>query len=288
VFTLPAPLRPLVRRHRAVLFDLLFAAASRTLLELGASAKHLGAQLGITAVLHTWNRELAWHPHLHCIVTGGGLTADGSAWRSARAEFLFPVFVMAALFRGKFLALLKRAIDEQDVSLGDEARNDLFDRLYRVRWIAFCKRPFGGPDQVIRYLSRYTHRVGISNHRLIAVDDDRVLFRTKDGKSVALPPLEFLRRLVQHVLPDRFVKIRHYGLHASSNVSTKLERAQTLLGGALPPAHTTTRVGHTWVELLLELTGIDVRVCRRCGARAVVTVPLLGSAPSGGGGFDTS
>jgi hypothetical protein len=125
-------------------------------------------------------------------------------------------------------------------------------------------------------------------HRLIAVDDDRVLFRTRDGKSVALPPLEFLRRLVQHVLPDRFVKIRHYGLQASSNVATRLERAQALLGGSLLAAHATTRARHTWVELLLELTGIDVRVCRRCGARAVVTVPILGSAPSGGDKFDTS
>jgi predicted Zn-ribbon and HTH transcriptional regulator len=288
VFTLPAPLRPIALRHRVVIFDLLFAAASRTLLELGANTERLGAQLGITAVLHTWNQKIEFHPHLHCIVTGGGLGADGETWTSAPERFLFPVLVMGALFRGKLLALLREAIDEGRIDLHGEDSKALFDKLYRTQWVVYCKRPFGGPEQVIRYLSRYVHRVGISNQRIASVVDDQVVFRTKSGQPVTLAPLEFLRRLLQHVLPDRFVKIRHYGLHASSNATTRLERARELLSDA--PASSPATVGNprSWIELLLELTGIDVRLCSRCGADALQHLPLTGGRCPGPAAFDTS
>lgn len=247
VFTLPAPLRSLTLRHRSVIFDLLFTAASQTLLTLANDPAYLGAEPGLTTVLHTWTRELAWHPHLHCIVTGGGLTEDGAHWKGAPKKFLFPVHVLGALFRGKFLAALARAMDRGAIPLREPERARLFDELYRTRWVVYCKRPFGGPDQVIRYLGRYTHRVGISNGRLVDVGADHVLFRTKSGRTCTLEPLEFLRRLLQHVLPDRFVKIRHCGLHASSNVPTRLERARALLGCAPTPSTAVSQ----WQEMLL-------------------------------------
>ena len=288
VFTLPAPLRPIALRHRAVIFDLLFAAASRTLLELGANTERLGAQLGITAVLHTWNQKIEFHPHLHCIATGGGLTADGGKWSSAPKRFLFPVLVMGALFRGKLLALLHEAIDEGRIDLRGEDPKALFDKLYRTRWVVYCKRPFGGPEQVIRYLSRYVHRVGISNQRIASVDDNQVVFRTKSGQPVTLAPLEFLRRLLQHVLPDRFVKIRHYGLHASGNATTRLERARELLSSACTSTAAVIGKPRSWIELLIELTGVDVRLCSRCGADALQHLPLAGGHCGSPNAFDTS
>lgn len=221
VFTLPAELRPLAGAHPEFIYDLLFDCASATLLELGRDRKQLGGQLGITAVLHTWTRDLALHPHLHCIVTGGGLSHDGGQWRAARANFLFHVNVMRELFRGKFLDGLLKARDGGRLLRSDgspcfeppELRR-LVRRLRRMKWVVYCKRPFGGPEQVIRYLGQYTHRVAISNHRLVSIEPHAVTFRTRDGKTASLPPVEFLGRFIAHVLPSRFVKIRHYGLLA--------------------------------------------------------------------------
>ncbi len=286
VFTLPSELRPLALRYRAEIFDMLFAAASQTLLGLGADRSRLGAQLGITAVLHTWTRDLRWHPHLHCVVTGGGLAADGGSWKSAPKKFLFPVLVMGALFRGKFLGLLADAIDAGRVAITSDDRRRLFDQLYRTRWVVYAKRPFGGPEQVIRYLGRYTHRVGISNARLVSADDASVVFRTKAGKVVELEPIEFLRRLLQHVLPHRFVKIRHYGLHASGNVTTRLTRAREILSCAGAVTHTPP--SRNAIELLVALTGIDLRVCRRCGADGIVRRPIGGDPHGAVATNDTS
>jgi hypothetical protein len=237
VFTLPAELRPLVRANRELLFGLLFATAPRALLDLGDDPKRLGGRLGITAILHTWTRELLFHPHLHCIVTGGGLAPGGETWISCSERFLFPVRMLGALFRGKFLDGLRRLRrDGQLRCTGGSARfaddaafNQLLDRLYRTSWVVYAKRPFAGPDQVFRYLGRYTHRVGISNQRLQAIDDNGVRFATKGSKSVTVAPLEFIRRFFAHVLPTGFTKIRHFGLHASSNVNTKLARTKELL-----------------------------------------------------------
>jgi len=275
VFTLPHELGPIARRNRRVTFDLLFASASRTLLELGRDERRLGALLGVTAVLHTWSRDLRFHPHLHCVVTGGGLACDGKRWISSRQKYLFPVRVLASLFRGKFLSALARAHQRGEFDLGgadSAAFGQLLDVLYRKGWVVYAKRPFAGPDQVFKYLGRYTHRVGISNRRLVSVSEHGVCFRTKDGKQVTISPDEFIRRFLLHVLPDGYVKIRHYGLLASSNVRTKLERARRHLEGekkssAEKPAN------QTWQERLLALTGIDVTTCPRCGGH-MIRLPL--------------
>ena len=272
VFTLPSELRAVATRSREAVFDLLFASASQTLLALARDPKRLGGELGVTMVLHTWTRELHFHPHVHAIVTGGGLSDDDSRWVRARKDFLFPVRVMGALFRGKMLAALERAHARGHIDL---AGVDL--RALRSKsWIVYAKRPFGGPEQVIRYLGRYTHRVGIFNQRLVSIDERGVTFRTKDGNAITVAGREMLARFVQHVLPRRLVKIRHYGLHASSHAKTRLERARQRIA---PAAATTERVTTSegvadWRELLLRLSGLDVRRCPACRQPALVRTAL--------------
>jgi hypothetical protein len=270
VFTLPAELHSLVLFRREILFDMLFACASRTLLELGRDERHLGAELGFSAVLHTWTRELLFHPHLHCIVTGGGLSSDGSRWIH-REKFLFHVDVMGALFRGKFLDALRKA-HAKGVFAGFDDFDDPegFDRIMRSiaakndnkKWGVYSKRAFGGAEQVYRYLGRYTHRVGIANSRLVDVRDDAVTFRTKDGKTVTVTPVEFIRRFLLHVLPATFVKTRHYGLLAPANVNTKLKKARALLAAGDMTPIATAQSGR---EILGELTEEGPPRCPACG-----------------------
>ena len=285
VFTLPAELHGLARANRALFFDVLLRSAAATLLELGRDPRWLGqaAELAVTTVLHTWTRQLRFHPHAHCIVSGGGLSADGERWIPAPSEFLFPVHVLGALFRGKVLAALEQARREGRLTWPDSERERRrtrrLRRLYRKSWVVYAKRPFGGPEQVIRYLGRYTHRVAISNARLVATDGAQVTFRTRGTHTVTLSGVEFLRRFLDHVLPDGFVKIRHYGLLASSKVRTRLARARALLSsGSGEASHET--LDHDdhddadWPVLLRELTGIDVRVCPRCHRHTLRRVPL--------------
>jgi hypothetical protein len=242
VFTLPSELRALALRNRETVYDLLFQCASQTLLELGRDPKWLGARIGVTAVLHTWARDLSYHPHLHCIVTGGGLSLDGERWVDGRKGYLVPLAVLGALFRGKMLAALTRAYEQNELELdgcASELRDPLAfarlrDALYKMRWIVYIKRPFAGAEQVYTYLGRYTHRVGISNSRLLHFDGQRVTFRTKQRKTITLALEEFLRRFVLHVLPKGFVKIRHYGLLAPAHATTTLEKARHLLNARLP------------------------------------------------------
>jgi hypothetical protein len=246
-------------------------------------------------VLHTWRRDLAFHPHLHCIVTGGGWSAAEQRWISARAGYLLPAAVLGALFRSKLLRALGAAHDAGKLRLPDErgpvdpegfAR--LCATLQRKRWHVYCKPPFGGPEQVLRYLGRYTHRVGISNRRLIALDERGVSFHTKNGKVATLGPVAFLERFVEHVLPSGFVKIRHYGLLAPGNVSTSFAKARSALCAPSAtsadersaPEDSTGEAADDWCALLLELTGTDLGLCPACGARAMVRGPLpLARAP---------
>jgi Putative transposase/Transposase zinc-binding domain len=208
VFTLPAALHPLVLHNARRLYDLLFQAAAQTLLTLAADPKRLGAQLGITAILHTWGQNLLFHPHLHCVVTGGGLAPDGSRWIATRPGYFLPVQVLGRLFRGKFLAGVRRAYEDGQLTLpvGSDVPQ-LLDRLYRQNWVVYAKPPFGGAEQVFRYLGRYSHRVAISNSRLLTLEDGRVSFRWKDyaagqqTKVMELTAEEFLRRFLLHVLP---------------------------------------------------------------------------------------
>ena len=285
VFTLPAALRGLVLHNRRRLFALLFAAASQTLLTLGRDRRRLGATLGITAVLHTWTRDLQFHPHVHCLLTGGGLAVDRPRWIAARPRHLLPVTVLSRLFRGKFLAALARARERGELqfpgAIADLADAGTFgallDQLYHQEWVVHAKRPFGGPTQVFHYLGRYTHRVGLSNHRLESITPDAVRFATKDGRSVTVSPREFLRRFLLHVSPAGFVKIRHFGLFGARQVPTALAHARRLLAGAGPPP--TTPQPTDWRTLLRRLTGVDLARCPRCAHGTMLCHPLPSGAP---------
>lgn len=247
VFTLPHTLNGLIRQNRAALFKLLFDAASQTLLEFGS--ERLQAQLGITAVLHTWSQTLGDHYHLHCIVTGGGVAHDQSRWVATSPHYLFPVRALSRKFRGKSLAGLKalHAAGKLEFhgELQETATPAKFAALVRQaaqpEWVVYAKRPFASPEQVLAYLSRYTHRVALSPWRLLAADETHVTFAYKDyadgsrQKTMRLGTAEFVRRFCLHVLPERFVKIRHYGLLGNRQKQARLARARALLGAALVP-----------------------------------------------------
>ena len=290
VFTLPATVYPLMLHHPRRLYDLLFRAAAQSLLTLAADPQRLGAQIGVTAILHTWGQNLMFHPHLHCVVTGGGLSPDGSRWIATRPGYLFPVKVLGRLFRGKFLAGLKHAYQAGQLSLGgsvaDLAEPAAFrrwlDGLYRQNWVVYAKRPFGGAKQVFRYLGRYSHRVAIANSRLLALEDDQVLFHWRDYaddnrlKVMRLAAEEFIRRFLLHVLPKRFVRIRHYGLLAGRNVTTQLARCRQLLG----VADVQDPVERTWLDQLQEWTQHDLNCCPQCQG-PLSRQPLQATAVSG-------
>ena len=297
VFTLPAELRELVRVHEALLLDLLFAAASETLLQLASDPKRLGGLLGVTAVVHTWGRNLIFHPHLHCIVTAGGLRPD-QAWADSYEKYLLPVEALAALFRGKFLdglvclfhqgklAVTPRTPPRVAQLLAPAAFARLKDELYRKDWVVFTKAPFKKPDALFRYLGLYTHRVAISNHRILRVDDEQVIFRTRDKKTCRLLPVEFIRRFLLHVLPRGFVKVRHFGLYAAGNVNSKLAAARSAIEAQTAShnnAPAPTLAGPTaaldWRALFQLLTGIDLTACPNCGSR-LASEPLPRSACS--------
>lgn len=295
VFTLPRALRPLASRNRKVVYDLLFRAAADTLLTFGADPRWLGAQIGVTAVLHTWTRELRFHPHLHCLVTAGGLSADGARWLAPRAKgtFLFPVRALGEVFRARFLAALECAyrqgglrLEGTCVALADpKVFSKFVGRLYGPRWHVYSKTPFGGAAQVFEYLGRYTHRVGISNQRLVRFDERGVCFRTRGDSTTLLTGPEFIRRFLQHVLPTGFVKIRHYALYASGHVAGRLQMARVLLPPATPtpevPAADAPDTGRSpaWADHLRELTGLDITRCPRCGEHARIRVPLPRALP---------
>ena len=281
VFTLPSQLRPVVFLNRKKLFDLLFASAAQTLLELGQDPDRLGVQLGVTVVLHTWSRKLHFHPHVHCVVTAGGLATKGSErFIHSPHDFLFPLPVMRQLFRGKFLDGLRKLYDAGELELvgscrdleDTEAFRILTDSLYRKDWVAYCEPPFGGAVGVFEYLGRYTHRIGISNHRIIDVGDNHVTFRTKGDQQETASPQDFIRRFLLHVLPKGYVKIRHFGLMASANVNTKLVRAHQLLGSKTP--EDAAPKASDWLEHLFILTGFDLLQCPRCRSGRLHARPL--------------
>jgi hypothetical protein len=288
VFTLPAELRGVTKANRELVYGLLFRCASETLLEFGRDPERIGGELGITTVLHTWSRTIEFHPHLHCIVTGGALSLDGNQWISARPNYLFPREALGILFRGKFLDGLKRAERSGKLRIFDSKRfASTMAALYRKKWNVHCKRPFGGPEQVIKYLGQYTHRVAISNYRLVTMDERGVTFRTKSGQTVTFDGVTFLSRWCQHVLPCGYVKIRHFGLMSSSHATTRLEVARALLvaqsqapdqGSAAATRPTMPekeiKPNSSWREILLVLNGIDLGACPYCGGHNLVREPL--------------
>ncbi len=272
VFTLPAPLRAVALANPKRIYDLLFDAASATLLELGAT--RLGARLGITAVLHTWTRDMMLHPHLHCVVTGGGLRLDDQDWVACDDAFLFPVAVMRALFRGKFMDGLVRAHKAGDLHFAGTSAGladpvafaKMRAALYDTDWVVFAKRPFGGPQQVLAYLSRYTHRVAISDSRIRSATDDRVAIKTRDDRSASMAPDEFVRRLLLHILPAQFRKIRHYGLLAPANVNTRLVAARLALDAQGPDRSDPRETHHAEADDALGDRPILAPRCPACGS----------------------
>jgi hypothetical protein len=275
VFTLPEQLNALAISHPRLLYDLLFRCASETLLEIAADSKHLGARIGMLAVLHTWSQKLTLHPHLHCIVTGGGLSIDGDWWVACRPDFFLPVAVLRKLFRGKVLAALKEAQQAGDLPV---SHLPALDALYRKSWVIYCKPPFGSPEQVLAYLARYTHRVAMTNSRLARLGDETVTFTWKDYadheriREMTLPGEEFLRRFLLHILPDRFVRIRYYGLLANRHRQRALALCHEVLPG--PPARPKPPPTD-WQQRLQNLTGIDPTRCEVCGQNALRLVGEL-------------
>jgi hypothetical protein len=251
VYTLPAPIRDIAYQNKAVIYDLLFKASAETTLTIAADPKHLGARIGILCVLHTWGSALTHHPHVHMVVPGGGLSHDQSRWIACRPRYFLPVQVLSALFRRLFLQMLVAAhaagrlqFFGDHAGLADKAAFRAFlAPLRNVDWVVYAKEPFAGPEQVLRYLSRYTHRIAISNRRLLSADHNRVAFKYKDYriegpdryKTMILPTGEFIRRFLMHVLPQGFHRIRYYGLLASSVRADNIARIRQMLAPPLIP-----------------------------------------------------
>jgi hypothetical protein len=283
VFTLPHELHALIlckEENKRVVLDLLFRAVAETLLEFGRN--NLGAVPGITMVLHTWDQQLRAHFHVHCVISGGGLSLDGTRWIKSHARYLFPVRALGMVFRGKFLDGLRRLYDRGELVLptavkevaalnNPECFYALLSKLRHKPWVVYSKAPFAGPDKLLAYLGRYTHRVALSNQRLISCDDGVVRFHYRDRKDgdtrkiAALPADEFLRRFLRHVLPKGFLRIRHYGVLANRRKTELLERCRMHLGVAKPAP----LAEKTTAEWIMELIGIDVTRCPQCGSPAL-------------------
>jgi hypothetical protein len=303
VFTLPHELNPLIRQNPRALYTLLFQAASRTLLDFGQ--ERFGAQVGITAVLHTWSQTLMDHYHLHCIVTGGGLVRDGSRWVPARPYYLFPVQALSVVFRAKFCAGLQQLYAEGELEFHGQlaalsqtpAFQHLLCQATRRSWVVYAKRPFAGPEQVLAYLSRYTHRVAISPRRLLALDPQgqTVTFAWKDyadgarRKTMTLGVAQFVRRFCLHLLPERFVKIRHYGLLANAQRQANVTRARALLSPPSPPD--ALPEGDAPPQPDAGSEAALGQVCPFCGSRRLrlieIVLPAAAAAPAGAG-WDSS
>ncbi|AEB86656.1 IS91 family transposase [Alicycliphilus denitrificans] len=282
VFTLPAPIADLAYQNKALLYGLLFDLAAEVLLTIAADPKHLGARIGATLVLHTWGSALTHHPHVHGIVPGGGIAADGKTWVACRPGFFLPVRVLSRLLRRRFLEELVRLHDAgtlrffgEHAALADaRAFKTWLAPLRKLEWVVYAKRPFAGPGAVLAYLSRYTHRVAISNSRLLARDERGVTFRWKDYRSkgrtrhkiMMLSPQEFMRRFLLHVLPGGFHRIRHYGLLANGCRKASLAAARELLPGVPVPLAT---AGNADVSADLP-TARPTFICRHCGHAMVI------------------
>jgi len=293
VFTLPAPIADLAYQNKAIVYGLLFDVAAEVLQTIAADARHLGARIGATLVLHTWGSALTHHPHVHGIVPGGGLSPDGKAWVGCRPGFFLPVRVLSRLFRRRFLEELQRLYDGgklrffgEHAALADaRAFKDWLAPMRRCEWVVYAKRPFAGPQAVLAYLSRYTHRVAISNSRLLSMDERGVSFRWKDYrakgktryKAMTLSPQEFMRRFLLHVLPGGFHRIRHYGLLANGSRKVSLALARDLLQVASAPA---AAVGNADDADAQQPDATPLAfICRHCGhAMSIVLTFARGEA----------
>jgi hypothetical protein len=295
VFTLPQALRPLALRNQKVVYNLLFRAVSETIKELCEDPRHLGAEPGFIALLHTWSQTLLDHPHIHCIVTGGGLSRDGDQWVPCKKTFFIPVKVLSTVFRGKFLDYLKKGYEKKVLTFSgavahlaeQKAFTAMMNKLYSQDWVVYCKPPFKNTETVIEYLGRYTHRVAISNERIVNLNDNRVTISYRDSadhdqiKRITLDAFEFIRRFLLHILPDGFMKIRHYGIMSNRNRTTKLPTCKEILGVSTNQNHEGAKP--SWEELLTRITGIDPRLCPHCRKGKMVLkevlLPTINRAP---------
>ncbi|MFC1825669.1 IS91 family transposase [Thermodesulfobacteriota bacterium] len=293
VFTIPEQLWPIALRNRKVVYSILFRAVSETLKELAGDLKHLGAKIGFIAILHTWSQILLHHPHIHCLVPGGGLSLDGKRWIGCKEDFFIHVEVLSRLFRGKFLHHLKEAYNSGALGFpgtieelkSKRAFGKLFTELYGKEWVVNSKPAFKNAESVMEYLGRYTHRVAITNDRIVQLEGNQVIFKYRDRedndkvKLMSVDALEFIRRFLLHVLPDGFMKIRHYGILSNRNRNDKLPICKSLLG---PPVRDIACIEEkeSWEELLFRITGIDLKVCPHCGKGNMVLKEKL--RPRGG------
>jgi hypothetical protein len=274
VFTIPAKLNPIALRNKRVLYNIMFRCVSETLFELAADPRHLGGQIGFISILHTWGQNLMDHPHIHCIVTGGGLSHDETRWLSFRKRFFIPVKVLSRLFRGKVLFYLKKSWEKGDLKFpGAIAKIQdhfavLLNDLHQMEWVVYSKPPFKGAEMLIDYLGRYTHRIAIGNHRILKMDDGYVFFLWRDyadgnkKKIMKLEASEFIRRFLLHVLPEKFVKVRYYGLLANRKSQEMLSQCCRLLACSSKPKNESP--SETWQELLLRTCGLDLMTCPFC------------------------
>ena len=288
VFTVPHPIAAIALQNKSSVYNILFRAASETLRTIAADPKHLGAQIGFFAVLHTWGQNLHHHPHLHCVVAGGGISADCTRWISCRPDFFLPVRVLARLFRRLFLDYLEQAFDAGELqffsSLELLRTRHAFDHhitsVRKTDWVVYAKPPFAGPEDVLKYVARYTHRVAISNDRLLDLEDGKVQFRWKDYrngsrcKTMALAAEEFIRRFLLHVLPEGFQRIRHYGFLANRYRAQKLALCRQLLQMP-PPAATDAEVKKDYRDRYEELTGVSLKTCPVCRRGQMVVIEVF-------------
>jgi hypothetical protein len=287
VFTVPEPIADVAYQNKKVVYGILFRAAGETLRTIAADPRHLGAEIGFIAVLHTWGQNLLHHPHLHCLVPGGGLAPDANRWIAGRPGFFLPVRVLSRLFRRLFLQYLRAAFDAGHLqffsTLESLASRNIFAQylrpLGRTEWVVYAKRPFAGAEQVLDYLARYTHRVAISNNRLLNIKDGKVTFRWKDyrhhdqPKKMTLDANEFIRRFLLHVLPDGFMRIRHYGFLGNRHRRIKIARCRELLGVAA--VISLASVVSDYRDRYQELTGKSLYDCPACGRGQMVRVAVL-------------
>jgi hypothetical protein len=280
VFTLPHELAPLALQNKKVVYDLLFRASAETLLAVARNPRRLGAEIGFFSVLHTWNQKLEHHPHIHCVVPAGGLSPDHTRWIHSRHRFFLPIEVLGCVFRGKFVAALRQAFAAGKLGFHGQLKSfaqpqafsSLLRQLFRHHWVVYAKRPFGGPEYALRYLGRYTHRVAISNHRLVGFVDGQVTFRWRDSahknkkRLMTLPVEEFLRRFLLHLLPRGYVRIRHFGFLANRRRAALLPLCLLLLG-------TATESQATPIAPAADPT-LALWTCPHCGGPMVVVERL--------------
>ena len=303
VFTVPNEIAEIAFQNASTVYKILFQATAETLRTIAADPRHLGAEIGFFAVLHTWGQTLSYHPHLHCVVPGGGLSPDGSCWISCRPGFFLPVDVLSLLFRRLFLQGLQKAFDAGELRFFSSlerlhdpvAFRRHLDPARQVNWVVYAKPPFGGAEQVLEYVGRYTHRVAIANNRIVDIEDGKVRFRWKDyrdenrQKVMTLDAGEFIRRFLIHVLPEGFQRIRYYGFMGNRYRKQKLARCRELLGMKQSDTPAKPKEGRDYRDKVEELTGISLRECPFCRQGQMVCIEVLAPVASQGQPFpDTS